>query len=121
LTIPIFKKIKNLQMGKFEKYNGKNDDFRFRLKAGNGENILASEGYTTAAARDNGIESVKKNSTEEKRYDLKETAAGKWHFNVKASNGQVIGSSQSYASESTAKAGMQSVMKNAPNADVVDA
>ncbi|WP_124980170.1 YegP family protein [Nonlabens xiamenensis] len=108
-------------MGKFEKYNGSNGDFRFRLKAGNGQNILASEGYTSASGRDNGIESVKKNSADENRYELKETASGKWHFNLKASNGQVIGSSQSYSSESSAKAGMESVMNNAPGADVVDA
>jgi hypothetical protein len=107
-------------MGSFEIYNAANDDFRFRLKGGNGENILASEGYTTAAARDNGVESVKKNSTEEKLYELKETTVGKWHFNLTATNGQVIGQSQSYASESTAKAGMQSVMKTAPGADVVE-
>jgi uncharacterized protein YegP (UPF0339 family) len=108
-------------MGNFEKYNATNDDFRFRLKGGNGENILASEGYTTAAARDNGVESVKKNSSEEKLYELKETAAGKWHFNLTATNGQVIGQSQSYASEITAKAGMQSMMKTAPGANVVEA
>ncbi len=107
-------------MGKFEKYTGSNGDYRFRLKARNGQNILSSEGYTTSAARDNGIESVKKNSSDENRYDLKEGASGKWHFNLKATNGQVIGSSQSYASQNSALAGIKSVMTNAPEASIVE-
>ncbi len=49
-------------MGKFEVYTDKKGEFRFRLKAGNGETIAASEGYTTKAACLNGIESVKKNA-----------------------------------------------------------
>ena len=48
--------------GKFEVYQDKAGEYRFRLKAGNGETILASEGYKTRASCLNGIESVKKNS-----------------------------------------------------------
>ncbi|MBR3935234.1 MAG: YegP family protein [Oscillospiraceae bacterium] len=47
---------------KFEIYNDKAGEFRFRLKARNGEIILASEGYKTKAACENGIESVRKNA-----------------------------------------------------------
>lgn len=47
---------------KFEVYNDKAGEFRFRLKARNGEIILASEGYTAKAGCMNGIESVKKNA-----------------------------------------------------------
>ncbi|MCF0150796.1 MAG: YegP family protein [Firmicutes bacterium] len=49
---------------KFEVYTDKAGEFRFRLKARNGENILASEGYTAKASCMNGIESVKKNAPE---------------------------------------------------------
>ncbi|GGC97352.1 YegP family protein [Aquisalinus flavus] len=106
--------------GKFELYKDNAGEFRFRLKAGNGENILASEGYTQKASAQNGIDSVKKNSTDEARYEKKETAAGKFMFNLKSSNGQVIGTSQSYASASSRDGGIESVMKNAPEAAVDD-
>lgn len=49
--------------GKFELYTDKGGEYRFRLKAGNGEVIAqASEGYTTKAAAKNGIESIRKNA-----------------------------------------------------------
>ena len=47
---------------KFEVYMDKKEEFRFRLKATNGEVILASEGYTKKASCINGIESVRKNA-----------------------------------------------------------
>ncbi len=47
---------------KFEMYTDKAGEFRFRLKAKNGQIIAVSEGYTTKAACENGIESVKKNA-----------------------------------------------------------
>lgn len=50
---------------KFEIYNDKAGKFRFRLKARNGEIILASEGYKTKASCENGIESVRKNAPAE--------------------------------------------------------
>ena len=46
---------------KFEVYQDKAGEFRFRLKARNGEPILASEGYTTKSSCKNGIESVRNN------------------------------------------------------------
>jgi uncharacterized protein len=48
--------------GKFEIYQDKAGEYRFHLKAGNGEVIAQSEAYTTKAAAQNGIESVKKNA-----------------------------------------------------------
>jgi len=47
---------------KFEVFQDSRGEFRFRLKAPNGEVIASSEGYTTKAACMNGIESVKKNA-----------------------------------------------------------
>ncbi len=47
---------------KFEMYEDKGGEFRFRLKARNGQIIATSEGYTTKAACENGIESVRKNA-----------------------------------------------------------
>ena len=49
---------------KFEMYKDKAGEFRFRLKARNGQIIAVSEGYTTKAACENGIASVQKNAPE---------------------------------------------------------
>ena len=49
---------------KFEIYADKAGEFRFRLKATNGQVIAVSEGYTTMASCVNGVESVKKNAVE---------------------------------------------------------
>ena len=107
-------------MGKFVVTVRKNGEFQFNLKATNGQVILTSEGYTTKAACLNGIESVRKNGPVEARFEVKVAKNGKPFFNLKASNGQVIGSSQMYASERTMKQGIASVMRNAPASPVVE-
>ena len=106
--------------GKFECYKDKAGEFRFRLKAGNGETILSSEGYSSKSGCANGIASIKKNSANPDRFDKTETAGGKFRFNLKASNGQVIGTSQNYASASACDNGIKSVAKSAPDAKVVE-
>lgn len=105
-------------MGKFVKKKGANDQFYFSLKAGNGESILRSEGYTTEAACDNGIESVKKNAADVGKFDKKTSSNGKFFFNLKAGNGQIIGTSEMYETEAGRDNGIASVMKNAPEASV---
>ena len=107
-------------MGKFEIYTNKSGEFRFRLKASNGQTILASEGYTTKAARDSGIESVRKNSQDEKRFVNGVSKSDQPYFNLTATNGQVIGKSEMYNSEASRDNGIESVMKNAPEAKVVE-
>ncbi len=63
-------------MGKFVITKRKNGEYQFNLKAGNGQVIPASEGYTTKAACHNGIESVKKNSQVDDRFDRKVSGNG---------------------------------------------
>ena len=106
--------------GKFEVYKDKAGEFRFRLKAGNGENILGSEGYKAKRSCLAGIESVKKNSQNPDRFVKKASASGKFTFSLTATNGQVVGTSQSYDSDSGCANGIKSVAKNAPGAAVVD-
>lgn len=106
--------------GKFEIYKDKAGEFRFRLKSGNGQNILASEGYKAKTSCKNGVESVRKNSQVDARFDRRETKAGKARFNLKAVNGQVIGTSESYESASARDKGIASVARNAPGAKVDD-
>lgn len=107
-------------MGKFEIKTRSNGEFQFNLKAGNGQIILSSEGYTTKAACNNGIESVKNNAANDARYDRKTASNGKFYFNLKASNGQVIGTSEMYEQESGRENGIKSVKENAPGASVED-
>jgi len=107
-------------MGKFEITKRKNGEFQFNLKAGNGQIILTSEGYTTKTNCQNGIESVKKNSKEDSRFDKKESKNNKYYFNLKATNGQIIGTSEMYESEAGRDNGIESVKKNAPDAAISD-
>lgn len=106
--------------GTFEMYKDRAGEFRFRLKATNGQIILASEGYKDKSGCNNGIESVKKNAPEDNRYERKESSSGKHMFNLKAANNQVIGTSELYESAVSRDNGIESVKKNAPSAKVVD-
>ena len=106
--------------GKFECYKDKAGEFRFRLKAANGNTILASEGYKSKSGCANGIESVRKNCTDPGRFVKKQTAGGKFRFNLTAKNSQVIGASQNYASASGCNNGIKSVANTAPDAVVVE-
>jgi uncharacterized protein YegP (UPF0339 family) len=106
--------------GKFELYKDKGGEFRFHLKTSNGQNILASEGYKQKSSATNGIESVRKNASNDALYERKDTKSGKFMFNLKATNGQVIGTSGSYETVRAREDGIDSVKKNAPDASVVD-
>ncbi len=118
--------------GKFIITTTKNGEFTFNLKAGNGEIILtASETYTSMSACENGINSVKKNalaavedqtreeSVSNPKYELYQDKAGEFRFRMKAANGQNIGKSEGYKAKASAKKGIASIGKNAPDAPVV--
>lgn len=107
-------------MGKFVIKIGKNSQYYFNLKAGNGQTILSSEGYTTKASCENGIESVKANAKDDSKYDKNTSSNGKYYFNLKAGNGQIIGTSEMYDSASGRDNGIESVKDNAPGATVED-
>jgi len=107
-------------MGKFEINKDKAGKFRFNLKAGNHQVILSSQGYATKKACENGIESVRKNSKSDKMFDKKKAKNGSPFFSLKATNGQIIGSSEMYSSTSAMNKGIASIKKNAPKAKVQD-
>lgn len=106
--------------GKFEILKSTAGNFRFNLKAGNGQIILSSESYETKAGAQNGVESVKKNAADENHYERKKNKNGDPYFVLKAGNGQEIGRSESYSSEAGMESGIQSVKNNAPDAEIVD-
>ena len=107
-------------MAKFEIYNDDSGEFRFRLVADNGQNILASEGYKAKASCLNGIESVRTNSQDDSKFERSEAKSGKLFFNLKATNGQVVGTSQMYADKNGMENGIASVAKNSPGAEIVE-
>ena len=106
--------------GKFVIKKSSDGQFRFNLKAGNGEIILTSELYKAKGSALNGIESVRKNAPLDTRYERKEDKAGHPRFNLKAANGEIIGSSESYSSDTAREHGIESVKTNAPTASVDD-
>lgn len=107
-------------MGKFEIKTRKNGELQFNLKARNGQVILTSEGYSSKASCLNGVESVRKNSQDDNKFDKKTSSNGKFFFNLKATNGQIIGSSEMYQSASGRANGIASIKKNAPDAKIIE-
>jgi uncharacterized protein len=106
-------------MGKFVITPAKNDQFKFDLKADNGQIILSSELYTTKTACKNGIASIQKNCINDDRYERKLSSNKKHYFNLKALNGQIIGTSEMYESEAGMENGIASVKRKGPT-DKVD-
>ena len=106
--------------GKFELYEDQKGEFRFRLKASNGETILVSEGYTSKAGAENGISSVKTNAPVDERYERKMSRDNKYYFNLRAVNNQVIGTSEMYETARGRDNGIESVKSNAPTASIDD-
>ncbi len=97
-----------------------NANYRFNLKAGNGQVILTSEAYSSKEAAKHGIESVRVNSPLDERYDRREAKDGRPYFVLKAANTQIIGQSQMYSSASAMEHGIESVKANGPDSPVVD-
>ncbi|ENU31099.1 MULTISPECIES: YegP family protein [unclassified Acinetobacter] len=106
--------------GWFEVSRASDGQYRFVLKAGNGEVILNSELYKTKASALNGIASVQKNSPDDAHYERLMSKNDKAYFNLKAANHQVIGTSQLYASEQSRDKGIDSVKNNGPSEKLKD-
>lgn len=108
---------------------------KFDLKASNGEVIATSEVYTSRSACLNGVESVRKNAsiakledqTEENfetvtnpKFEVYKDKAGEFRFRLKARNGEIIAVSEGYKAKASCLNGIESVRKNAPEAEAVD-
>lgn len=105
---------------RFEIRSGAAGQFRFNLKAGNGETILTGETYTTKASTQNGIASVKTNASLDARYERKTATNNQAYFLLKAANGEPLGRSETYSSTQAMESGIASVKANAPTAPTVD-
>lgn len=106
--------------GKFDITKTSDGQFLFNLKAANGEKILTSERYKAKASAENGIESVRTNSSIDAHFDRLTAKDGKPYFVLKARNGEIIGTSETYSSPAAMENGIDSVKTNAPTATVED-
>jgi len=122
-------------MGKFVVRNV-SSGLKFDLKATNGQVIATSEVYESKAACLNGVESVRKNAAIAKvedqtvegfatvtnpKFELYTDKAGEFRFRLKARNGEIIAVSEGYVAKASCENGIESVRKNAPEAEVVEA
>jgi hypothetical protein len=101
--------------GKFETFVGKDGQYYFHLLAGNGQKVLASEGYASASGAADGITSVKNNGANPMRYLQREASDGSRYFVLVAGNGAIIGVSQMYSTASNAERGALAVQKVVAN------
>lgn len=122
-------------MGKFV-IKETNTGFTISLKAGNGEVIgIGGEVFSSLATAKNSIESIKKNApianvedqTVENieaakcpKFEIYKDNAGEFRFRLKAKNGEPILASEGYKAKASCVNGIESVRKNAPEADVTE-
>lgn len=109
---------------------------KFDLYAANGKSILTSEVYTTRNACRKGMESVRKNAPVAKledqtregwktltnpKFQLYRDKAGEYRFRLRSRNGEIIGVSENYSAWAGCMGGIESVRKNAPEAEIIEA
>lgn len=97
-----------------------NSKFMFNLMAENNEIILTSQVYEQKQSATAGIESVQANGPDARNYEHKVSAANEPYFVLKAQNGEIIGNSQMYSSDSARKVGIASCQTNSPSKEIVD-
>jgi uncharacterized protein YegP (UPF0339 family)/uncharacterized surface protein with fasciclin (FAS1) repeats len=128
--------------GVFEVFYDSVCRFRFHLKATNGQIIAVSQSYGTKESALKGIASIKKNApiaeitdftaeetmtasahrgvVQDPAFEIQCDSAGKFRFHLKAANGEIIATSQSYLSRQSTEKGIVSIKKNAPTARIID-
>jgi uncharacterized protein YegP (UPF0339 family) len=121
-------------MGKFVIKTGKTG-IRFNLLSGNGQVIGTSEIYKADASCLNGIDSVRRCSAggiedltvedaekvKHPKFEVYQDKAGEYRFRLKARNGEIILASEGYKEKKSCLNGIESVKKNAPEAEIVRA
>lgn len=121
-------------MGKFV-VRKTNTGIKFDLKAGNGEIIATSEVYSSKEACSKGIASVQKNAPvaevenqtvegytvkKNPKFEVYKDKAGEFRFRLKATNGQIIAVGEGYKAMAGCMNGIESVKKNAPDAEITE-
>lgn len=106
---------------------------KFDLVAANGQGIAVSEVYESRAACIRGIESVRKNAPKAKvedqiggegktvtnpKFELYVDKTGQYRFRLRARNGKIIAVSEGYSTRAACENGIESVRKNAEEAEI---
>lgn len=120
-------------MGKFVIRNVASG-IKFDLKASNGEVIATSEVYTALRSAESGVQSVKNNAPiagvedqtvenyetlKHPKFEMYTDKSGEFRFRLKARNGEIIATSEGYKSKASCINGIESVKKNAADAEIV--
>jgi len=106
--------------GSFELKLTARKKYHFVLKATNGRVILSSEHYESKPSALNGIESVRKNGPVDARFERKSSKRGEPYFVLKATNGEIIGTSEMYRSAKNMENGIAAVITHAAAARLKD-
>ena len=121
-------------MGKFV-IRAVSSGIKFDLKAANGQIIATSEVYTTESACRGGIRSVRKNApianvedqtvenhgtVTHPKFEMFTDKSGQFRFRLKARNGEIIATSESYSTKASCENGIESVKKNAGDAEIAE-
>ena len=133
-TMKYIRKKESTMAARFEIKTAKNGEFVFNLYATNGQIIAdGGETYSSVDAARTGVESVRKNcavhvedqtlpgaeAMAHPKYELYKDKAGQFRFRLKAANGGIIAVSEGYKSKASAKNGIASIGRNAPEAPIV--
>lgn len=104
----------------FELGKASDGQFRFTLKGDQGQALLVSELYRAKDSAQGGVASVQKNCSVDAHYEKKVAANGKFFFNLRAANNQVIATSPMYATEQDRDAAIAAVRASGATAPVRD-
>lgn len=107
--------------GKYVLHPAGDAQFHWDLKGVNSRTILSSQLYASKANAEAGIKSCRTNSGDEKHYEKLVGKDSSPYFVLKAANGEIIGTSQMYSSESSRDHGISSCVENGPTGAIHDA
>jgi uncharacterized protein YegP (UPF0339 family) len=97
--------------GRFELFTGEDGQRYFQLLAGNGEQLLRSEGYTSLSGAKNGVDSVKRNGVAADNYRVLEAVNGEYYFNLVAQNGEIIATGETYKTLAAAERAVETLTR----------
>jgi uncharacterized protein YegP (UPF0339 family) len=104
---------------RFDVFQGSDLRFYFDVHAKNGAIVLQSQGYTTEASALNGAFSVQDNGVAAASYQILKAVDGRWYYNLMAPNGQVIATSETYATKQGAERARDSMVALLPTISIL--
>ncbi len=107
--------------GKFELKKSDSGKFHFNLKSSNGQIILSSGMYATIDDAKAAITAVQERGAVDANFERKTSSKDEPYFVLNNKEGKMLGKSEMYSSASGMENGVDSVIKNAPEAKIVEA